>query len=92
MATMFGLRHNVSGKLLGFSTCAGGEEFCVDVEVELEVTSDNVWLVPRREIAEQASVQNPDWYARGYETPGNPYVGEVSVVEVTLTGIKSKIF
>lgn len=45
--TMFGLRHNETGKLLGFNTCAGGEEYCVDVEFELDVHSDNVWLVPR---------------------------------------------
>ena len=45
--TMFGLRHNETGNLLGFNTCAGGEEYCVDVEFELDVHSDNVWLVPR---------------------------------------------
>lgn len=32
--TMFGLRHNETGKLLGFNTCAGGEEYYRDKEEE----------------------------------------------------------
>ena len=83
---MHGLRHKETGNLCGFDVSSNyGADFAVDVAFCLsKFSNENVWLVPSREMAEKAAVTNTNWYNAGYNTPENPYVGELEVVEVTL--------
>ena len=86
MATiMYGLKHIPTGKLLGFETEKGGDEFCVPVEFDLQLDNNSVWLVSNFEVAKKAAENNPDWYAQSYDSPGNQYVGSVEAVEITLS-------
>lgn len=77
---MFGLKDKTTGKLLGVSTASREG----DVEHNLDKHEDAPWLVKTRKIAEKASITNTAWHSRGYETPGNYYVGNLKVVEVTI--------
>ncbi len=82
---MYALKHIPTGKLLGFESEKGGDEFCVQVEFYLQLDCGNVWLVPNLETAQKAAKNSSDWYAQSYESPGNQYVGSVEAVEVTLS-------
>jgi hypothetical protein len=81
---MYGLLHKPTKSLVGFTTTAGGEEFCGDVEYSLSRGADNVWLVPTRKNAEKVANTNTEWYNRGYTSPENDYVGDLKVVEVVM--------
>jgi hypothetical protein len=82
----YGLYHIGDKCLLGFGTSQGGEEFCVSVEFDLETATNNVWLVDTQDEAETVRTSNPEYYNRGYSSPGNYYARsqQLKVVKVTL--------
>ena len=84
--TMYGILHLPTKKLLGFSTLSNCDaDCCVDTQFELNLYSDNVWLVESREKAEKARIKNTPWYNAGYSTPTNEFVpNELKIVEVIL--------
>lgn len=73
------------GQLAGFTTSNNGDaEFSVDVTYALCDCNGRIWVTASREVAESAASTNTDWYNAGFETPKNPYVGALRVVELGL--------
>ena len=80
----YGIKLN--GLPLGFSSSSNEDgEFCCAVAYSLDKYSDNVWLVKKREHAENAMETNTRWYNANYETPENDYIGKnLEVFEVEI--------
>jgi hypothetical protein len=82
---MFALRHIKSGELMGFYTSSNGDgEFCTSEEFILDITTDNIWVVYDRKVAEKAANTDTEWYNAGYSTPRNYYIGKLEVVELQI--------
>jgi len=87
---MSDIRYGLSykGKLLGYDTMTSNDDYCVDIEYELDDTTENVWLVKRKEVAEKAAISTAKWYNATYESPVNRFIGELKVVKVELNIIE----
>jgi len=84
---MSDIRYGLSykGKLLGYDTWMGWNgDYCVDIEYELDDTTENVWLVKHKEVAEKAAISTSKWYNACYDSPVNRFIGKLKVVEVEL--------
>lgn len=67
-----------------YASSNGDGDFCGEITYRLTTRSGNVWVVTRRDIAEEAAVNDIEWYNAGYETPENSYIGDLEVVELVI--------
>lgn len=71
------------GKLVGFSAVSNGDaEFSVSVAFELDGSSPSIWVTTSKSVAERVAANSTKWYNAGSESPINPYVGALEVVEL----------
>lgn len=83
---MFTLRFIGTEKLVGFEVNSNSEgEFCAPNEFILtDWEDDPIWVVRSRQIAENAAKYSTQWFNAGFETPNNPFVGHLEVVELSI--------
>lgn len=75
------------GKMVGFTTRDNRDsDFCVAVSYTLSEYSDHIWVTTNRSIAERVAVTNTEWYNADFDSPANPFVGALRVVELSVVG------
>lgn len=84
---LFALRHKTEGWFAGFTVASNGDdaEFCNDTTVELERYSNAIWVTTSKEVADKVAVTDTPWYNSCPESPSNRFVGELEVVEFSMT-------
>jgi hypothetical protein len=70
---MYGILYLPTNQLLGICANSNNSEDCVDVSFELDLYSENIWLVSKKEDAEKVKITNTPWYNAEYKTPMNTY-------------------
>ena len=89
---MSDIRYGLSYKneLMGYMASKPGNDdgYGVYIEYELDNTTENVWLVKRKEVAEKAAITSAKWYNADYDTPINRFIGKLKVVKVELNIIE----
>jgi len=86
MQSLYALMHKDTKKLVGFYSTPNGDdaEFCNESTVTLYELSDEIWVTTNKEVAERVSTNTVPWYNSDYNSPKNPYVGKLQVVEYIL--------
>ena len=81
---MFALKYKDTGKLVGFYATSLDGEISPDVIYRLSHSGDNFWVTTSRAVAEKAAVTDTEMYNADFDTPINPYIGKLEVVELVL--------
>lgn len=79
----YGLKHTVTGELMGIDVRGCPGEFTVDIEYILDLLKYTSFLysTQSKEAAEKVCVSTADIYDSTSEFPINEYVGKLEVVE-----------
>jgi len=87
---LYALRHKTTSNLLCVSINGIEEpEFCGTYEATLENSESSrvVWVTNDYEHARKVVETHTEWYNSDIESPGNPFVGELEVVEFCAHGV-----
>lgn len=67
---MYLIMHKPSGQFLGFSV---GEYEVATFQLNDSTLDTNIWVTTKKEIAQRAIKEHPNWFNADMETPINPF-------------------
>lgn len=75
------LKDKKSGQLVGYNTTHTDSDFSVDTIHDLSIYSNKLWITSSLEIATKVANNTYEYYNADYDSPINPYKGNLEILE-----------